>query len=402
MKNIVILALGSRGDIYPYATLGEALVKRGYGATFITTRDFAPFIQARGMETVALPADGMETVNAIGTNTIHLMRAFLEISFRILDEWDTFAPWFARAHLLINQLPGGLFGEEIEKTYNIPCLQAAVIPLTPTDTMPMMGFPNLYWIPGANRATYQFSAFVGWAMIRHRVNQWRTSALQLPAAPLTGYAQKQFPILYGISPHLFPPPLDWPTNTHVTGYWYPHDKKWEPTNRLQHFLNKGEPPIFIGFGSMPVQNRVATEQKVIDALTKVGMRGVIQTWGSFPLPEHVYQLEYAPYGWLLPRMAGLIHHGGAGTTAFGAASGIPSMTVPFLFDQKFWGNRLAALGVGPRPIPFHQLTENKLAQAIHTMKNNRQMRTKAAELGHKVRMESGTKTAVGLVESFLA
>ena len=93
-----------------------------------------------------------------------------------------------------------------------------------------------------------------------------------------------------------------------------------------------------------------------------------------------------------------MHHGGSGTTGFGVRAGVPSLVVPFVFDQFYWGRRLAELGVGPAPIPFKRLTAERLAGAIGRMVTDKEMRRRAAALGTKVRAEDGLAAAVAVLE----
>jgi UDP:flavonoid glycosyltransferase YjiC (YdhE family) len=116
------------------------------------------------------------------------------------------------------------------------------------------------------------------------------------------------------------------------------------------------------------------------------------------LPPHVFAIDYAPYAWLFPRMAAVVHHGGSGTTAAGLRAGVPALVVPFLFDQHFWGRRLAELGVAPRPLPFRKLTADRLAQAIGAAVSDDGMLRRAAALGHKIRAEKGLEAAVAIIQ----
>ncbi len=112
-------------------------------------------------------------------------------------------------------------------------------------------------------------------------------------------------------------------------------------------------------------------------------------------------MEYAPHRWLFPRMAAVVHHGGAGTTASGFRAGAPTVIVPYNADQPFWGRRAAELGVGTDPIPRGKLTTDKLAAAIVEATTNRAMRDKAAELGRKIAAEDGQGKAVKMIEAIL-
>jgi UDP:flavonoid glycosyltransferase YjiC (YdhE family) len=199
-----------------------------------------------------------------------------------------------------------------------------------------------------------------------------------------------------------PRPADWDKHIHVTGYWFPEDKQWEPPKDLLAFLDAGSPPVFIGFGSMPIKDPQAVTEVVLEALKRSGQRGVIHSgWGGLGdriMPDDVFRIDYAPYNWLFPRMAMIVHHGGSGTTAFGLRSGKPSCVVPFVFDQFYWGERIAQLGVGPNPIPFKKLTVERLQDAIQIGVHDRGMQQAAADIGRKIQAEKGIENALNMFE----
>ncbi|NJM23628.1 MAG: glycosyltransferase family 1 protein, partial [Richelia sp. SM1_7_0] len=116
------------------------------------------------------------------------------------------------------------------------------------------------------------------------------------------------------------------------------------------------------------------------------------------LPNTVFMVDSIPHSWLFPRMAAIVHHGGAGTTAAALRAGVPSILIPFFGDQPFWGQRVAELGVGPKPIPRKQLTVQKLAFSIHTAMTDGLMRQRAADLGAKIQAEDGIANAVAIIE----
>jgi sterol 3beta-glucosyltransferase len=115
------------------------------------------------------------------------------------------------------------------------------------------------------------------------------------------------------------------------------------------------------------------------------------------LPDSVFMIDSVPHSWLFPRVAAVVHHGGAGTTAAGLASGVPSIVVPFHGDQPFWGQRVAELGAGPAPIPRKKMTVGRLAAAIDAVLTDTAMRGRAAELGARIRSEDGIARAVYLI-----
>ena len=124
--------------------------------------------------------------------------------------------------------------------------------------------------------------------------------------------------------------------------------------------------------------------------------------GKQSLPDHVYKIDYAPYNWLFPRMGMVIHHGGSGATAFSLRAGVPSCAIPFVFDQYFWGNRIADMEAGPKPLRFRDLTADRLAQVIQLGTSSTRIRKSAAAIGAKIRKEDGIKNAITVIEGLYA
>jgi UDP:flavonoid glycosyltransferase YjiC (YdhE family) len=199
-----------------------------------------------------------------------------------------------------------------------------------------------------------------------------------------------------------PKPADWGEAIHVTGYWFlPPATDWSPPPALVDFLHAGPPPVYIGFGRMVSRQPEETADLVIQAVTQSGQRAILLTgWGGLQkerLPENICLIDSAPHDWLFSQVAAVVHHGGAGTTAAGIRAGVPSLIIPFFGDQFFWGTRVAALGIGPAPIPRKQLTVDRLAAALQTMTTNQPMQQRAAQLGAQVQAEDGVAQAVAII-----
>ena len=101
-------------------------------------------------------------------------------------------------------------------------------------------------------------------------------------------------------------------------------------------------------------------------------------------------------------MRAIVHHGGAGTTGADLRAGIPAVVVPFAVDQPFWGSRVAALGVGPTPVPRKVLTARKLADALRATVSDQAMKSRAAALGTKISAEDGVGEAVRHLTRYLS
>ncbi|HUF26315.1 MAG TPA: glycosyltransferase, partial [Gemmatimonadaceae bacterium] len=180
---------------------------------------------------------------------------------------------------------------------------------------------------------------------------------------------------------------------------------WKPPAALKRFLASGEPPVYVGFGSMAGRDPQRVTGIVIDALQSVGLRGVLATgWGGLTsdgLPDTMFPLGDVPHDWLFPRMTAVVHHGGAGTTAAGLRAGRPTVICPFFGDQPFWGWRVHELGVGSEPIPQKKLTAGRLAAALRQVTALPVIRRNADALGDKIRSEDGVANAIAVVEQLL-
>jgi sterol 3beta-glucosyltransferase len=418
MAHLTILALGSRGDVLPLAVLGHGLRQHGNAVRLVTLESFAPLAARYDLDFEPIPGDAERlltsssgvSLSESGHNVWKMWRA-LRASFwklatgiaTVLSEprlWETEA--------IINQLPGGLYGLDLAEKLQIPMITAAVMPHLRTQTLPMMAFPpRLSFIPGYNALTYLLAEQIVWSGFRRAINQWRQKALGLRPQPFWGrFAEvNRLPTLLGFSETIVPRAAEWGANVHFTGYWRPQEPDWVPSEDLLAFLDAGRPPVFIGFGSMPVRDPQRVTDIVVAAVQQSGQRAVLHAgWagiGRAELPATVYLLDYAPYGWLFPRMAAVVHHGGSGTTGFGFWAGVPTVLVPFLFDQFYWGRRIVALGMGPQPVPYKRLTAARLAAAIDRACSDEPMRRRAAALGAQIRTEDGVAAAVSVVQQIL-
>jgi UDP:flavonoid glycosyltransferase YjiC (YdhE family) len=243
-------------------------------------------------------------------------------------------------------------------------------------------------------------------------NRWRKQRLGLPpwrsyqhmygAARATGT-----PWLFGYSPSVLPKPPDWEDYHHVTGYWFlDPPAAWQPPPELLRFLDAGPPPVYVGFGSIVGMDPQHVTGLVQQALAQTGQRGVLLTgWGGLTretAPDNLCFVDEVPHAWLFPRMAAVIHHGGAGTTGAALRAGVPSLLTPLVGDQHTWAAHVDRLGVGPRVGGLRQLTAEKLAGAIHSAITDAGLRARAAALGEKIRAEDGVGAAVAIIERHAA
>lgn len=212
--------------------------------------------------------------------------------------------------------------------------------------------------------------------------------------------------MLGWSPHVLPTDGRRGGWMHVTGYWFlGHEEGWRPPENLRRFLAGGEPPVALGLGSMG--HTGASEAGRIVSLTaralgRAGLRGVLisdHAGADADLPENVLRVPGGlPYDWLFPRVSVAVHHGGAGTTAEALRAGTPSVVVPVVPDQEFWGWRLHTLGAAPPPIPHRALTPERLLHAIRQAATDPHMRRRRQALAAQISAEDGISHAVEAFE----
>ena len=173
------------------------------------------------------------------------------------------------------------------------------------------------------------------------------------------------------SPGLIPKPADWGPEIDIAGFVFLDlASSFKPPESLSKFLDAGEPPVYIGFGSIVVDDPDRFTSLIFEAVKKAGIRALVSKgWGrlgdEINTPENIYILENTPHDWLFPRCSAVVHHGGAGTTAIGLKCGKPTMTVPFFGDQPFWGAMVARAGAGAHEaIPYKRLSSEELAAGI--------------------------------------
>ena len=414
---ITVFAAGSRGDIQPCVVLSRGLQQAGYHVRLAAPADFADFVQQHGVGFYPLRGDvqqlmasdtGRQFMATGGANPLKSIRAIRTLIAPVVMSMaeDAFAAC-QDADALICLGVFSAFGQAIAEALRIPILHVEPTPLLPTRAFPAPSWPIQRDLGGLHNYLSGVAMLqVVWLWYRPFVNEFRKKLGLSPYSTARFHRTlRSTPMLGAYSPSLIPPPADWPERVHVTGnFFLDTQADWQPSPELQAFLAAGAPPVYIGFGSMAGRNPEELATLILDALAKSGQRGLLLTgWGGMrtaTVPGSVFVVDVAPHRWLFPRMAAVVHHGGAGTTAEGLRAGVPTVIVPFVFDQPFWGARVKALGLGPAPIPQKQLTADGLAHAIRIAVTDTEMKQRARAIGAAIRAENGIANAVRIVERY--
>jgi UDP:flavonoid glycosyltransferase YjiC (YdhE family) len=420
--SIVIMVVGSRGDVQPFIPIGRRLAER-HRVRIATHREFRSMVEHAGLEFYPLGGDPhalMEYIVKTGGRIVPtrldqivedvpkkraMIAEILASTWRACTEADPErpdAPAF-RADLILANPPS--YGHiHCAEALHVPLHMIFTMPWSPTAAVP---HPFAGIEPGADHPVQNFLSYgvvdlLIWGGIADLVNAFREETLKLPPVALADGAalleDNEVPFTYLWPPSLVPKPADWGPHIDLANFTFcDQARTYEPPRGLRDFLAAGEAPIYVGFGSVVVEDPAALRRIIFTALEKAGARGIVSDgWahlGGDAPPPNVFLIGEAPHDWLFARCRAVCHHGGAGTTAAGLRAGLPTVVVPFFGDQFFWGRVIADAGAGPEPIPIDQLDSDALAEAFEFCRRA-QVRERAAALGTAVRETDGVELAV--------
>ncbi|KAJ1323153.1 sterol 3beta-glucosyltransferase [Microdochium nivale] len=418
--NIVIQVVGSRGDVQPFIALGNELQTYGHRVRLATHDVFEDFVHKSNLEFYPIGGDPSELMAYMVKNPglipnlktmkggeiqkkRKMVKEMLEGCWRSCIEPDpqTEKPFVADA--IIANPPSFA---------HVHCAQALGVPLHLMFTMPWSStraFPhplaNLKFGDDgvvdqmtANFVSYSIVEWLTWQGLGDVINDWRRTIdleeVPFSEGPVLAESQK-IPFTYCWSPALVPKPIDWPAYIDVCGFFFRQPPQYTPPPELANFLKNGPIPIYIGFGSIVIDNPDEMTKILIEAVRSAGARAIISKgWSNLGGMESddVIFIGDCPHEWIFANVAAVFHHGGAGTTACGLRYGRPTTIVPFFGDQPFWGDMVALAGAGPKPIPHKQLNAQNLADAIRFCLTP-EAAAAAREVAARMETENGVATA---------
>lgn len=409
MSAVVIIAVGSRGDVAPLTGVGVRLSQAGHQVTMVAYPPFGTMITDCGLRFRALPAD-LDPAAGGEVSPVKELAAFAApAGMRALGSDIVAAVRDEPCDILLLSPFAELAGHALAEAKGVPALGVRLQPLSATAAYP----PAVLGAWSAGAAGNRLAADAGsWivdrlyggvvADLRRRLGLPNTSARALRAARTRAH----WPILHGYSPAVAPRPADWRPGLEVTGYWWPAPTAgWLPPAALGEFLAAGSPPVFVGFGSMMTTPKRAAQlsELIGTAARTAGVRVIVQTgWTGLDIADHdMLTIGDTPHDWLFPRVAAVAHHCGAGTTAAGLRAGVPTIALPAYGDGPFWANRLATLGVSAGTIAQRRLNAERLAAAMRTAVDEPDLRHRAHAVARTLSGEDGAGRVVSVVESLL-
>ncbi|KAI4738527.1 UDP-Glycosyltransferase/glycogen phosphorylase [Aureobasidium sp. EXF-12298] len=441
--NVVIQVVGSRGDVQPFVALGKVLKDTyGHRVRLATHPNFKDFVQENGLEFFSIGGDPSQLMAFMVKNP-GLMPGFCsvlsgdvgqrrsDVAEYIQGCWrscykagdgitepsdddsssDSAARPFVADCIIAN--PPSFAHIHCAEKLGINLHIMFTMPYSPTQAFPhplanvqSNADPQL-----TNYLSYAMIGVLSWQGLGDIINRFRAKCLGLDPVSLIwapGMLQRlKIPHTYCWSPALIPKPKDWSSHISISGF-FKLESDYAPGADLQRFLDAGPPPVYVGFGSIVLGNPNAMTELIFGAVRKTGQRVLLSKgWGGMGAdqllhrtPGGVFMLGNVPHDWLFKHVSCVVHHGGAGTTAAGIAAGRPTLVVPFFGDQPFWGDMIARAGAGPDPIPYEQLTVEKLVNAINFCLRPESLE-RAKELAKKIAAERGCDVGAQSFHQFL-
>ena len=408
---IAIAAWGTTGDVYPVLALAERLLKKEHQVRVCAPSIYKDKVLEIGADYYEVGAafelaefhQNMDTVIAMRDPIAPLLLIAKEGILRSGEKWYRDCLDAMKGYDLVICHSIDIPAQEAAIRNGLPWLTVTYCPgFIKTPDNPPYPFPN--W-------SRTFNAIV-WKLVRLRLkhavdplfNQFITSIGGKPRAAVASDEMYSPHLnLIAASPTICPP-VNLSPNHKYTGIWHLAQPDYTPSSQLTDFLADGPPPLVITFGSMGGSDGHETTEILIDAVKMTNQRAVIQAgWGLLGTKgteKDIYCTEYVPHRWLFPKASCVVHHGGAGTTASVCYAKVPSVVVPHIADQLYWGKRLFDLGAAPKSLHRRKLTAEHLAKRIEQVLGTPTMAERAKTIGTQMESEDGLTTAVDLIESF--
>ncbi len=400
---VVLSSRGSRGDVNPIIEVASALKNAGNDVSICIPEIFKDYTQSLGIEpSVYENEDIKKLMKELGSGFGSIKGAFDLFSNSIDEQFNFMIDATKDADALVTTV-NEIAAPTVAEYRKIPHFRVTFAPVLPGNHpppfMPWQNMPVLF-----NKIGWSGLSMISKIIIKKFINKKRVELGLKPANNSNYYHTGKSHTLLAINPELAPPCKVWEGRYKYdyTGYCYGNIDGQLDEKQLE-FIESGERPVYIGFGSVQVKNPDKFTQMVVSAVEKVGCRAVIgQGWaglGSGYVNNDIFSIGDSHHGTLFSKMAGIIHHGGSGTTHTAARAGLPQFILPQIVDQYYWGDRIFKMGIGPKPVPPKKITVDRLAFALDDLRNG-QYRTQAHQLAQNMRNDDGVQNIVNIVTDY--
>lgn len=398
---IVLSSRGSRGDVNPIIEVAALLQKDGNEVIVCVPEMFKDYCEELELKPLLYPEDSLEVMQNMGSGLGSLKGAFAFFSKSAAQQFEFMLEAAKDADALVTTI-NEVAAPTIAEYYKIPHFRVGFSPVLPGNLAPpfmpwqnMPVFLNRLGWKGMNR----FSQMI----LNRFVNGKRFELGLKPAKKSSDYHTGNSHTLLAINQQLAPPCKTWDKKYKYdyTGYCYGQiDGTIDP--ELKEFIDDGEKPVYIGFGSVQIENPSEFTELIVQATENAGVRAIVGSgWtglGNGHLNSHVFCVGDTNHGSLFPQLSGIVHHGGSGTTHTAARAGIPQYILPQFYDQYFWGNSIYKNGIGPKSVIPKKMNVKTMASALSEFKNGKYT-NEATQLSQSMKSEDGVREIVKIITS---
>lgn len=411
---VLIIAIGSAGDVHPFLGIGSALMKRGHEVFIITSPYFESAVRNSGLQ--FRPLGTVEDFQKLqGDPALWHPRKGPSVVLKKATA-PTYQPILDIAREL--HLPGktvmlggslALGGLNVRELLGIPF---ASVHLSPALFVSLHRQPVVHGLVFGDKAP-RFLKALQWSIAARVVdlfaledlNRFREAHGLRPIHDLMRTGWHSPDRVIALFPEWFAPPQpDWPAQTRVTGFpLFDETGVRAVPEEVELFLKAGDPPVIFTPGSAMAHGHDFFREAV-KALTRSGRRGIFlsafKETVPAELPEHVRHFSYIPFSQVLPRAAAIVYHGGIGTCSQALQAGIPHLIQPMAHDQHETLSRIRDLGVG-LGLPPAKFTDKRIAAALDELLDGREFRDRAQEIAKSFEPEKWMRQNCELIEALL-
>jgi UDP:flavonoid glycosyltransferase YjiC (YdhE family) len=400
---VVLAPVGSRGDVEPMIALGVGLRRAGHHVTLFVAENYKDAVEGQLLRYARGGRDVQAVAKAEGESVRNPLTVIKLTRISVAEQFELLPAAAEGADLIVGTLLTTA-GPSVAEKLKIPYAWASYFPNSfPTDELPATLVSRATAPKWFNRLSWWLQGAMTNVGLRKVVNTFRARWGLAPVRDLGDHRMTSGPAMLAFDRAITQPPSTNKLKVHVTGCWFLDSHEPVPPD-VDAFINAGPPPIYIGFGSMPCADPVKRTRDLEEAVRVAGRRALISKgWGGLGAGlDGKTCLAVGPlnHAALFPRMAAVVHHGGAGTTHATARAGIPQVVVPHMYDQFHWAHCIerAGIGVGMTSSKF---TGAQLGEALKRALGDAQMAAKARQVGETIRRSDGVGEAIRIMEALV-
>ncbi|MCA6074262.1 glycosyltransferase [Fulvivirga sedimenti] len=403
---IVLISIGTRGDVEPFLAIAERLKDQGHTIFCAFPAQYEKLAIEIGVGFYPLKKEFLEMLDSPngrialggGSSLADRFRAMYKlykmnrvVSFEMLkqqhDLLETERPDLV-LHSLKAMYPISWHIQNPGKAVTVSPIPCVVHPL---DTMSAIFLMGKNFGSRINRWSYRFSRMLSMRFTKNQLRKIGISNISTRDLIESLVSEK---FIYTISPSLFPHHSGWRDTVKVFGYQERNKMRyWESPPELDKFLELNPSPLFLTFGSMSNPDPEGKTNMILQILRTHGIPAIINTAGGGLIPLENYDrslihfVEEIPYDWIFPKVRAVVHHGGAGTTHLALKYGKPSMIIPHIPDQHLWNRIMSQLSLGPFGPSIRKLNSTNFEKGLLDLLSNKHYLINSEHTGRQIKKE---------------